>query len=154
MRTVAEKMLAAGAAGTAEGFQEWVQTWGEIINEQLGTGANGGKTFEEIIRDSKNIDEAIGGMLAGTVGGVQMRQASDTAYTIADKALGISAGKEYVEKANERERYTFTSGSNWFDEPLKNMSDPTYDEAVKFNTDLATTRGEVKNTSMDKVATA
>ena len=154
MRTVAEKMLAAGTAGAAEGAQEWVQTWGEIINEQLGTGANGSKTFEEIIRDSKNIDEAIGGMLAGTVGGVQMRQASDTAYTIADKALGISAGKEYVEKANEREKYTFTSGSNWFDEPLKNMSDPTYDEAVKFNTDLARTRGEIKNTSMDKVANA
>ena len=154
MRTVAEKMLAAGTAGAAEGGQEWVQTWGEIINQQLGTGANGGKTFEEIIRDSKNIDEAIGGMLAGTVGGVQMRQASDTAYTIADKALGISAGKEYVEKANEREKYTFTSGSNWFDEPLKNMSDPTYDEAVKFNTDLARTRGEIKNTSMDKVANA
>ena len=109
---------------------------------------------EEIIRDSKNIDEAIGGMLAGTVGGTQMRQASDTAYTIADKALGISAGKEYVEKANEREKYTFTSGSNWFDEPLKNMVDPTYDEAVKFNTDLARTRGEIKNTSMDRVANA
>ena len=154
MTNVANKMLASGAAGAAEGGQEWVQTWGEIINEQLGTGANGGKTFEEIIRDSKNIDEAIGGMLAGTVGGVQMRQASDTAYTIADKALGISAGKEYVEKANEREKYTFTSGSNWFDEPLKNMSDPTYDEAVKFNTDLARTRGEIKNTSMDKVANA
>ena len=154
MRTVAEKMLAAGTAGAAEGAQEWVQTWGEIINQQLGTGANGGKTFEEIIRDSKNIDEAIGGMLAGTVGGVQMRQASDTAYAIADKALGITSGKEYVEKANEREKYTFTSGSNWFDEPLKNMSDPTYDEAVKFNTDLARTRGEIKNTSMDKVANA
>ena len=154
MTNVANKMLGAGASGTAEGGQEWVQTWGEIINEQLGTGANGGKTFEEIIRDSKNIDEAIGGMLAGTVGGVQMRQTSDTAYTIADKALGISAGKEYVEKANEREKYTFTSGSNWFDEPLKNMSDPTYDEAVKFNTDLARTRGEIKNTSMDRVANA
>ena len=105
MTNVANKMLGAGASGTAEGFQEWVQTWGEIINEQLGTGANGGKTFEEIIRDSKNIDEAIGGMLAGTIGGVQMRQTSDAAYTIADKALGISAGKEYVEKANEREKY-------------------------------------------------
>ena len=154
MTNIASKMLGVGTAGAAEGLQEYVQTWGEIINEQLGTGANGGKTFEEIIRDSKNIDEAIGGMLAGTVGGVQMRQASDTAYTIADKALGISAGKEYVEKANEREKYTFTSGSNWFDEPLKNMSDPTYDEAVKFNTDLARTRGEIKNTSMDKVANA
>ena len=89
MTNVASKMLAAGtagaAAGAAEGTQEWIQTWGEIINEQLGTGANGGKTFEEIIRDSKNIDEAIGGMLAGTVGGTQMRQASDTAYAVADK---------------------------------------------------------------------
>lgn len=154
MKNIANKALAASIAGGAEGGQEYFQTWGEIINEQLGTGANGGKGFLEIIKDSKNIDESIGGLLAGTVGGVQMRQASDTAYTIADKALGISAGKEYVEKANEREKYTFTSGSNWFDEPLKNMSDPTYDEAVKFNTDIARTRGEIKNTSMDKVANA
>ena len=154
MKNIANKALAASVAGGAEGGQEYFQTWGEIINEQLGTGANGGKGFLEIIKDSKNIDESIGGLLAGTVGGFQMRQASDTAYTIADKALGISAGKEYVEKANEREKYTFTSGSNWFDEPLKNMSDPTYDEAVKFNTDLARTRGEIKNTSMDKVANA
>lgn len=154
MKNIANKMLVASIAGGAEGGQEYFQTWGEIINEQLGTGANGGKGFLEIIKDSKNIDESIGGLLAGTIGGVQMRQASDTAYTIADKALGISAGKEYVEKANERERYTFTSGSNWFDEPLKNMSDPTYDEAVKFNTDLARTRGEIKNTAMDRVANA
>lgn len=154
MKNIANKALTSSVAGAAEGTQEYFQAWGEIINEQLGTGANGGKGFLEIIKDSKNIDESIGGLLAGTIGGVQMRQASDIAYTIADKALGISAGKEYVEKANEREKYTFTSGSNWFDEPLKNMSDPTYDEAVKFNTDLARTRGEIKNIAMDRVANA
>ena len=65
------------SAGAIEGAQEYVQTWGEIINEQLGTGKDGGLDLNEVLSSDKNMDEAIGAMLAGTAGGVHMKQASD-----------------------------------------------------------------------------
>ena len=154
MKNIANKALTASVAGAAEGGQEYFQTWGEIINEQLGTGANGGKGFLEIIKDSKNIDESIGGLLAGTVGGVQMRQASDTVGAITDKAFGISKAEDFFNEKSEREKYAFTSGSNWFDGETNNNTEPTYEEALKTNVGISRTRGEIKSSVSKKISDA
>ena len=154
MKNIANKALTASIAGGAEGGQEYFQTWGEIINEQLGTGANGGKGFLEIIKDSKNIDESIGGLLAGTVGGVQMRQASDTVGAITDKAFGISKAEDFFNEKSEREKYAFTSGSNWFDGETNNNTEPTYEEALKTNVGISRTRGEIKSSVSKKISDA
>lgn len=74
---IAKTQAGLMAAGATEAAQEYVQTWGEIINEQLGTGKDGGLNLNEVLSSEKNIDEAIGGMLAGAAGGIHMRQASD-----------------------------------------------------------------------------
>lgn len=74
---IAKTQAGLMAAGATEAAQEYVQTWGEIINEQLGTGKDGGLNLGEVLSSEKNIDEAIGGMLAGAAGGIHMRQASD-----------------------------------------------------------------------------
>lgn len=74
---IAKTQAGLMAAGATEAAQEYLQTWGEIINEQLGTGKDGGLNLGEVLSSEKNIDEAIGGMLAGAAGGIHMRQASD-----------------------------------------------------------------------------
>lgn len=75
------------AAGATEGAQEYLQTWGEIINQELGTGVDG-KTLEQIFSDPSNQDEAIGGMLAGAAGGSHMRSASNAVETVYNKVTG------------------------------------------------------------------
>ena len=75
------------AAGATEGAQEYLQTWGEIINQELGTGVDG-KTLSKIFSDPSNQDEAIGAMLAGAAGGSHMRSASNAAEYVYNKATG------------------------------------------------------------------
>ena len=89
--------------GATEAAQEYVQTWSEIINSQLGTAKNG--TLSEIFNSKENQDEAIGAMLAGSAGGIHMGVGSEaiagTGEIISDELLG---GKE--RKNAERLRET------------------------------------------------
>lgn len=75
------------AAGATEGAQEYLQTWGEIINQELGTGVDG-KTLSKIFSDPSTQDEAIGAMLAGAAGGSHMRSASNAAEYVYNKVTG------------------------------------------------------------------
>lgn len=73
------------AAGAGEAAQEYVQTWGEIVNTELGVD---NKTFMDVINNKENQDEAIGGMLAGFAGGAHMRGTSDALESVYNKASG------------------------------------------------------------------
>lgn len=76
--------------GATEAAQEYIQTWSEIINQQLGTGKNG--TLEKIFNDKMNQDEALGGSIAGAAGGIHMGAAADAVsgagILVNDKLLG------------------------------------------------------------------
>ena len=73
---IAETAAGLSAAGAAEAAQEYTQTWGQILSEQLGTLKNGGD-FASIISNEENIHEALGATLAGAAGGVHMRAPVD-----------------------------------------------------------------------------
>ena len=96
---IANTAIGLAAAGSAEAAQEYVQTWGQILNQQLGTNENDG-SFEKIISSKENIDEAIGGMLAGAAGGMHMKSISDTA----EKALNIGTDIKNKTRADAMKR--------------------------------------------------
>ena len=102
------------AAGAGEGAQEYIQTWGEILNAQLGVNE---KTFNEVISDKKNQNEAIGAMLAGTAGGMQLRGASDNVERAYDFATGGSEKREAerLDKSDAAELKNIVSGNRTVD---------------------------------------
>ena len=116
------------AAGATEGAQEYVQTWAEIINEQLGTGKDDGLNLNEVLSSEKNIDEAIGAMLAGTAGGVHMKQASDAIEYGYDKATGkeskLEAQRQFA--SDQEELINVMSGKRTAD-----TIDPADTEGIK-----------------------
>ena len=90
-------------AGAAEGLQEYIQTWGEILNKQ--GFIEGGKSLSEIISSEENINEAIGGAMAGIGGGIHMKAGADVINVKNGdlKELGgeIAAGINEVRQNNE-----------------------------------------------------
>ena len=116
------------AAGATEGAQEYVQTWAEMINEQLGTGKDGGLNLNEVLSSEKNMDEAIGAMLAGTAGGIHMKQASDAIEYGYDKATGkeskLEAQRQFA--ADQEELINVMSGKRTAD-----TIDPADTEGIK-----------------------
>lgn len=96
---IAQTAAGLAASGATEGAQEYVQTWGQILNQQLGTDNNDGD-FSKIISSEENINEAIGAMLAGTAGGVQMRSGSNTI----EKALNIGTDIKNKTRADAMKR--------------------------------------------------
>ena len=87
IKNIGKAAYGTTAAGATEGAQEYLQTWGEIINQELGTGVDG-KTLSKIFSDPSNQDEAIGAMLAGAAGGSHMRSASNAAEYVYNKVTG------------------------------------------------------------------
>lgn len=86
-------------AGATEASQEYLQTWNEIINTELGTAKNG--TLEKILNDKENQDEAIGGMLAGAAGGIHIGLAADTISGLGGKVYDSATGAEEKRQADK-----------------------------------------------------
>lgn len=143
------------AAGATEGAQEYLQTWGEIINQELGTGVDG-KTLSKIFSDPSNQDEAIGAMLAGAAGGSHMRSASNAIEGTYNKIINKDVMEKMKNERNEREKYSYTSGSNWFtraDSPSSATDRViTPQEYAQVQEDISFTRHDVKNNSSVNIA--
>lgn len=76
--------------GATEAAQEYVQTWDEILNKELGTGKH--KTLSDVFGDKANQDEAIGAMLAGSAGGIHMGIGGEVVGGIGEKAIDVATG--------------------------------------------------------------
>ena len=120
---IAQTAAGLAASGATEGAQEYVQTWGQILNQQLGTNENDG-SFEKIISSKKNIDEAIGGMLAGTAGGAQMRSGSNTIETAANYISGKTKKDDFMADVTKRSSYAFDPNFDYLNsDEYKNKGD-------------------------------
>lgn len=121
---IKNKALDLTEAGATEAAQEYIQGWGEIINQQLGTNKNNGD-LSKILSSQENIDNAIGGMLAGAAGGIHMRNASDSVENTYNTITGKSAKEQAIRDIEEREKYSFTANKQYTtdSESFKNKSE-------------------------------
>lgn len=78
--------VAAGlsAAGVTEASQEYLQNWGQILSEQLGTKTGG--DLAKVLSSQENIDSVLGATIAGAAGGLHMGAPSIVGGTIYDEA--------------------------------------------------------------------
>lgn len=108
VRKIVEKGFATVGAGSAEGMQEYLQTWGEIL------GANayvGDKSITDVLNDEAKQNEALMGGLGGLGAGVQMNVAAQGipsaikgAKAVYDEAT-MDAGEKIVRKATKLDDY-------------------------------------------------
>lgn len=76
--------------GATEAAQEYVQTWDEILNKQLGTGDT--HTLSDVFNKKVNQDEAIGAMLAGGAGGIHIGTGAEIVSGIGGKVVDVATG--------------------------------------------------------------
>ena len=127
---IARTAAGLAASGATESAQEYVQTWGQILNQQLGTDKNDGD-FSKIISSEENINEAIGAMLAGSAGGIQMRSGSNTIETAANYISGKTKKDEFMADVTKRSSYAFDPNFDYLNsDEYKNKGD-ALDRAVE-----------------------